>query len=198
VTGVQTCALPILNNIRDINRKSTEESVIALLFSPERILQEEAARLIARTKREIFSSVSARLPKDSLEIPCKIFSGDIDGKEFLMSKVIFLSSVFKVIPEDELLFLAGSLKYIKNITEIPTDLNPHYILWNSNTDFSQIRVYTITGEDPSEYEGYILSDNAFFYLLPLDVLEDFQTINPEQSFEIYNYLNDYEIKTSES
>jgi hypothetical protein len=77
--------------------------------------------------------------------------------------------------------------------------NRSYILWNIYSDFSETKVFTLIGESASEYKNkYLISTGSFFYLLPLDVLEDFQTINPEQSFEIYNYLNDYEIKTSES
>ena len=51
--------------MKDITGKNTEESVIALLFSPEKILQEEAARLISKTNKGLFEAASERIPKDS-------------------------------------------------------------------------------------------------------------------------------------
>ena len=188
-----------LGMIKDLNRRTTEESVVALLFSPERILQEEAANLIGRTKRELFTSVSSRMPKNSLNILEKIISGDFRDKEFLMGKVKFLSTLFNKIQEDELLYPAASLNYIKDIAveKIPDDKN--YILWNTSSDFSNTKVFTLIENRASENkESYIDSDDAFFYLLPLTVLDDFSVIFPEGSFEIYSYLNSNEIKTKAS
>jgi hypothetical protein len=188
-----------LRNIKNFNRQSTEESVVALLFSPERILQEEAARLIGRTKREIFDSVSSRIPKDSLEIPGKVITGNLHNNEYLMEKVRFLSSIFKDIPEDDLLHLAGSLEYFEDISFENMTGNGSYILWNIYSDFSEIKVFTLIGESASEYKNkYLISTGSFFYLLPLEVLEDFQNLYPERSFEIYNYLENIDIETKES
>lgn len=187
-----------MRNMKDFSRQSTEESVIALLFSPEKILQEEAARLIGRTKKEIFASVSSRIPKDTLEIPEKIISGDLHANEYLMEKVSFLSAIFKDIPEDELLNLAGSLEYINDISEVDLADNLNYILWNIGPDYSEARVFTLFGESPTEYKNeYLISNGSFFYLLPLNVLEDFQNMYPERSFEIYNYLENNDQKIIE-
>jgi hypothetical protein len=188
-----------LRNMKNFNRQSTEESVVALLFSPEKILQEEAARLIGRTKREIFDSVSSRIPKDSLEIPGKVISGNLHNNEYLMEKVRFLSSIFKDIPEDDLLHLAGSLEYFEDISSEDMPNNKSYILWNVYSDFSETKVFTLIGESASDYKNkYLISTGSFFYLLPLDVLEDFQNLYPERSFEIYNYLENNDIETKES
>jgi len=189
----KACTLRI---IKDISRKSTEESVIALLFSPERILQEESAKLIGRTKRELFASVSGRIAQDSVRILEKIISGDFYDNEFLVEKVRFLSDLFKEITEDELLNPASSMKYIKDLSAEDIQDNQNYILWNTRSDFSDTKVFTLIGENPSvNKDKYISSDDSHFYLLPLDVLEDFRNMYPERSFEIYNYLDNHEIKT---
>ena len=51
-----------LRNIKEIKDENLGESVAALLFSPEEILQEEAAKLIARSGMEKYRSVSQRIP----------------------------------------------------------------------------------------------------------------------------------------
>jgi ATP:ADP antiporter, AAA family len=192
----KACALRIIN---DLSRTSTEESVIALLFSPEKILQEEAARLIGRAKRDLFSSVSLRIPGDSVRILEKIVSGDSLDKEFLLEKVRFLSDLFNNIPEDELLYPAGSIKYIKDISVETIPDNQSFILWNTCSDFSETRVFTLFNESASENkDSYLSSDDAYFYLLPLHILEDFQNMYPDRSFEINSYLNSHEIKTKEN
>lgn len=188
-----------LRNMNNINGRSTEESVIALLFSPEKILQEETANLICRTNKEIFSTVSSRLPKDSLVIPEKIIRGRLNKDEFLMEKAAFLSGIFKDISEDDLLYPAGALIYVKDVTSVDLPVNQNYILWNISRNLSETRVFTLIGEKAAIFkESYLVSQDAFFYLLPLEVLEDFQSIYPEQSFEIYNYLNNAQVKTGEN
>lgn len=192
----KACALRIIN---DLTSPSTEESVIALLFSSEKILQEEAAKLLGRTKSELFASAFLRIPKYSVKILEKIVSGDFHDNEFLMEKVRFLSYLFNNIPEDELLYPAGSMKFIKDLSVETIPDNQSYILWNTCSDFSETRVFTLIGESTSgNNDRYLSSDDAYFYLLPLNILEDFRNMYPERSFEIYNYLNSHEIKAKES
>jgi hypothetical protein len=183
----KACTLRIMNDLSTI---STEESVIALLFSPEKILREEAAKLIGRTKRELFATTSVRIPKDSVRILEKIISGDMRQYEFLMEKVGFLSDIFKDIPEDELLHLAGSMKYLKELYADEMVDSQSYMLWNTRSDFPETRVFAFINENASEHmDRFINSDDAYFYLLPLHVLEEFQNMYPERSFEIFNYLD---------
>jgi ATP/ADP translocase len=183
----KACTLRIMNDLSTI---STEESVIALLFSPEKILREEATKLLGRTKRELFATASERIPKDPVRILEKIISGDMRQYEFLMEKVGFLSDIFKDIPEDELLHLAGSMKYLKELYADEMVDSQSYMLWNTRSDFPETRVFAFINENASEHmDRFINSDDAYFYLLPLHVLEEFQNMYPERSFEIFNYLD---------
>lgn len=68
--------------------------------------------------------------------------------------------------------------------------NQSYILWNTRSDFPETRVFQFINETVSEnMDRFINSDDAFFYLLPLHDLENFQNMYPERSFKIYNYLD---------
>lgn len=187
----KACTLRI---VEDIRTKSFEESVIALLFSPEKILQEEAANLIGRTNRELFVKVSERIPKDLEGNLQRIVSGEFPVNELLMEKVRFLSGLFKDIPEEELLFLADSMKYFKEFSADRISDNRSYLIWNSRSDLSEVRVFSFSGVSPTEDgKRYFSSEDAFFYLLPLNMLEDFQNIYPERSYQIFNYLDTHEI-----
>jgi ATP/ADP translocase len=182
-----------LRNMNEITGKNSEESVIALLFSPEQILQEETARLISRTNKGFFRAVSDRIPKESKRLLEKIVSGDVTDNEFLFEKVKFLSALFKEIPEDELLYLAGKMKYSKDLSFTGITENRCIILWNLLPDKSDIRVFTVFDSDTSGLSSkFIVSGDAFFYLLPLDVLEDFQNLYPGKSFEVFSYLDKHE------
>jgi len=187
----KACAL---RSLEELGRRSIEESVVALLFSPENILREESAKLIGRTKRELFFNASGRIPQDSQKTLGTIVSGEFHENELLVEKVRFLSGLFKDTPEDELLFLAGSMKYFKDISTFKIMDNQNYLIWNIRSDFTETRVFTIFGGSLTDnLNGYISSDDAFFYLLPLNVLEVFHNMYPERSFEIYNYLDRNEI-----
>jgi AAA family ATP:ADP antiporter len=187
----KACTLRIIENI---SRTGIEESVIALLFSPEKILQEEAAKLIGRTNRELYSKASSRIPEDPDSILEKIISGEFPDNELLMEKVRFLSGLFKDIPEDELLFLAGSMKYFKDISNAKIEDNQSYLIWNTRSDFNETKVLPFFEENLTDNrKSYISSDDTYYYLIPLTALEDFQNMFPERTFEIYNYLDSHEI-----
>ena len=51
-----------LRSISRIEGDEMAESVTALLFSPEEIIQEESANLIARSNPELYMSASQRIP----------------------------------------------------------------------------------------------------------------------------------------
>ena len=101
--------------LRNVSRRSRmnnlSESVTALLFSPEEILQEEAAKLLARSDIEKYQSVSQRIPLLTKVRLDKIIDNRTQEMELLFEKTNFLSYLFPEIPEDKLLFLAKEMKY---------------------------------------------------------------------------------------
>ena len=179
-----------LRHLASIKGEALKESVFALLFSPERILQEEAAILIDRTDKDLFNEIMSRLPKGVDKRISKFISGTIPPSEYLYEKVQFLTTLFKDIPEDELLLLAGSIQSY-SIDEFRTKNEiPDSIMWILLPDFSIADVSTVFEGDLSEFnENKSVTAVSFVYLLPLTGLEDFRKNYPENSFEIYNYLD---------
>ena len=118
-----------LRNLTEIEGDDLAESVVALLFSPEVIIQEESAKLIARSSRELYRSVSQRIPVSTKIKLDKIVNGETDKKELLFEKVQFLSDCFTGIPEEELLLLAGAMKYIKDFQTSSSSISDSCIIW---------------------------------------------------------------------
>ena len=71
----KACVLRYHPGIKD---DEMAESVVALLFSPESILQEEAVRLIARSDLKLYRSVYSRIPVASRKHLDRIIDGESD------------------------------------------------------------------------------------------------------------------------
>jgi MFS family permease len=180
----------VIRRMPEIKNRDLAQSIVALLFSPETILREETAKLLARSDKGFYEEASDRVPlqvKESLE---KIFNGTIPEKELLYEKINFLESIFDGLPEENLFFLAGEMKYAGGI--IP-ELLPVYrncILWQGtpgSPDFHANVFYenvldSITGHDSS----------AICYVLPLQAVEKYHYKFPEHSLEILKYIDEIE------
>ena len=102
-----------LRYISEIDNEDLGESVVALLFSPEELLRQEAAQLIARSGRELYTTTSERIPESARKGLDRIISGKTNKNELLFEKTGFLASIFPDILEDELLYLSERMKFIK-------------------------------------------------------------------------------------
>ncbi len=169
-----------LHNIKEINGINLAESVSALLFTPETILQEEAARLMARSDREIYRSVSGRIPDIFRKKIDGIMSGQNEDRQFLYEKVLFLSGSFPDIPEDELLILAEKVLYIKDFKTGAT-CAPECIVWNLNDGAGNVLVN-------HENEAEKLPGGSY-YILPLSSVEDYSRHFPESTGKILTYID---------
>jgi hypothetical protein len=185
-----------LRHLNSIKGESTKESVIALLFSPEKILQEEAAGLMGRSDKNLLGEVIKRIPGGEVRRLSKITSGEMPVGDLLFEKLKFLSTLFTDIPADELLSLAATMRYYRNTDFTLTNEFSASILWILLPDFSVAGVYTIfDGSLPLFNESQTISADSFCYLLPLTALEDFRKNYPENSFELFSYLDKQEITT---
>ena len=178
-----------LRHMTSIPGENTIESVKALLFSPEKILQEEAAHLISRTDKNLINEVINRLPHLNANLIGEIIAGNLPASEFIFEKVKFLSQIFHDIPNDELILLAGFMKYYST-----TDLSvlkeiQDSIFWKLTSDYSVDDVSTVSQNNLVEYINQHVASDAFFYLLPLKVIEDFRNFYPEDAFRVFNYLD---------
>ena len=183
---IRACAL---RNITSVESGILAQSAIALLFSPEQILQEESAKLIARSGNGIYSSVSGRIDGKLKDRIIMFMNNEIPAEEMLYGKVRFLSDLFTGADEDYLLFLASSMKYLKVLGDKALPKAGGYILWTIHAGSEAVIVSDQT-EAGVKVKGMI--NEKGFYLLPLSAVEDFHYQYPEQSSIILNYIGNIE------
>jgi ATP:ADP antiporter, AAA family len=182
-----------LRNLTEIEGDNLAESVVALLFSPEEIIQEESAKLIARSSRELYRSASQRIPESTKMRLDKIVNGETNEKELLFEKVQFLADCFNGIPEEELFSLAGAMKYLED-SHIGFPLIPNNcILWSLSADKQHNEVYILINEQLNSFSEKVHgSYNISYYILPLNAVEEHIYQFPDTSFEILNYIENNE------
>jgi hypothetical protein len=183
-----------IRNIAEIDEEDLGESVVALLFSPEELLREEAARLIARSGRELYKTASERIPETNRKKLERIVSGDIKDKELVYEKVKFLSSIFKEPKEDELLFLAEKMTFARNDQRGIYSQPSGSLLWSFSKEKPDPEVF-INLEERTSLSGVIKdirTECSYCYTLPLSSLRDYNFHYPESSFGIFKYVDSKE------
>jgi len=193
VLGVWTKACT-LRSIPIIEDSNLGESVAALLFSPEQILREEAARLLARTSMELYSSTVSRIPDRNKTHLDRMVSDQINEKELLFEKVKFLVSCFDKIKEDELLFLAERMAFARNNQRGIFSQPSNSILWSFTEDNSEPEIFVNHDDmsDPGRVARDIRSFCFYCYVLPLRSISEFDFHFPESSFEVFRYIDKHE------
>jgi hypothetical protein len=162
------------------------ESVSALLFSPEDILQQEAARLIARSYSSVYRSVSQRIPDSTRKRLDRIIDGRTDTAELVFEKIQFLRKCFAGVPEHELLLLSETLVYVADVKS-GFSASGDCIIWPLPGQDNGNEVYI---HHQKEQEHFYTSDgNSRCYFLPLSSVIEFRNHFPERSAEIVNYID---------
>jgi hypothetical protein len=180
-----------LRSITEIEDDTFGESAVALIFSPEEILRQEAAKLVARSSTELYRSVSQRIPHSIKILLDKIVNNETNEKELLFEKTTFLSSLFPEIPEDRLLFLSKLMKYTDRFGADSLAYPEGAILWVIPSDSTKpVAVNVIIDSDI--YDNICPSDGSYIYILSLDAIEEFHYLYPEYSYPILKYIDDYE------
>lgn len=178
-----------LRNVQEIEGDEMAESVIALLFSPESILQEESAKLITRSSRELYKSVSQRIPvtiKSRLDM---IVNEEIVDKELFFEKIRFLSKHFEQVPEEELISLAGEMKYADDIKTGFISYPYDCLIWPLSPGSGR-EVYVHYYDDLNRPAAKLKDiENSSSYFLPLNSVEEYNLQFPDRSFEILKYID---------
>jgi hypothetical protein len=179
-----------LRSITQIEDADMAESVTALLFSPEELIQEESANLISRSNADLYISASQRISDSTKSRLDKIIDGTVVKEEFLFEKVQFLSKIFGVIVEDEMLSLAGELKFIKSLDREYFLSSERCIIWPVYDDKESNEVHVVfEGEIERLIRKYESGRNLSFYFLPLSAVEEFHFQFPDKSFEVLKYID---------
>lgn len=178
----------LIRELGTLSDTASEDSVIALLFGSEEILQEEAARLLIGSGYESYSSVLQRVPEKTRSRLGKINSQDYNKEAMLFEKTRFLAKLFGEIPEDELLLLASAMKYIRN-SELPLTENK-CIVWTLVPDNINPEVIIINNGNQADNPGKVKGEDL--YLLSLESIDEFHRHFPEHAFEILKYIDENE------
>jgi ATP:ADP antiporter, AAA family len=182
---IRACAL---RSIEIIDNDDTKESLIALLFSPETILHEEAARAIAQKGGDLYKSVSERIPVQTRGGISKIISGEVPDTEFTFEKVRFLSSWFKGMNEEDLLLPATNLNYVNDISNSGLKPGDGCILWTLKPS-EAVEVIT------DSFEGFEVlksKKGGQFYCLPYNSIENYIGRFPEKAEEVIRFIGEIE------
>jgi len=182
-----------LRSIPKIEGDDMAESVTALLFSPEELIQEEAANLISRSDSGLYLSASQRIPLTVKNRLDEILNGTTDKKELIFEKVQFLSTKFSGIEEDDLLLFASEMKY-KNESNIESlDLTYGLIIWLLTEDNEKDSVHILFDGETDRLAGlYQSPQNISVYYLPLSAVEQYHFQFPDKSSEILKYIDSHE------
>jgi ATP:ADP antiporter, AAA family len=186
----KACAL---RSIPVIDNNDLGESVTALLFSPEEIIQEEAANLIARSNHDLYFSTSARLPESVRKRLDTIVNGKTEQSEFLFTKVKFLSSLFGSIVEDDLLSLAADMKYSTDYVAGSAAFAEGSVVWFLSGDDKPAGVRVQYNGESGKYDAELHSGGKRgFYFLSLITIEQYYYQFPDKSHEIVKYIDNNE------
>ena len=185
---IKACAL---RSIDKIDGSEMAESTIALLFSPEPILQEESVNLIRRSSIEFYYSACNRLPESIRNRLNKILTGNIDSKDLVFEKVRFLAGCFGEINEEDLISPASELSFVKEFNDEDLNYPEGCILWTINgaeTVDVQI-IYSGVGGSPRRHQS---DESLSYYLLTLSVVEEFHFQFPDESLSVLRYIDDHD------
>jgi ATP:ADP antiporter, AAA family len=182
-----------LRSISSIEGDDMAQSITALLFSPEEIIQEEATKLLARSQSGLYTSVSDRIPESVKEHLDKIINGTITDRELIFDKVLFLGKVFTNVAEDELLSLAAEMRFENRFDPSAVELTHDYIIWHLSETGENVRAEVCydggfenkSGEKAREMDSPV-------YILTMASIEQYLFQFPDRSFEIIEYIENHE------
>lgn len=180
-----------LRTVTEIRNEELGESVVALLFSPEELLREESARLLARSGPELYKAASERIPEAARKQLDRIIAGEMTEKELVFEKVKFLGSCFKEIKEDELLFLAYKMSFARNDEKGIYSQPSNTIAWSFSSENSDPEIFVNLEDitDPGKIVRDMRVNSYFCYVLSLNTIREFNFQYPESSFGIFKYID---------
>jgi len=94
-----------------------------------------------------------------------------------------------MIPEDELLFLAEHMKAGKDLSSVQITGNEEYFLWYGRNSVASGENMILNKETFNASVEQIRNNHGPYQLLNLNVLEEFLSIYPDRSSDIYNYID---------
>jgi ATP:ADP antiporter, AAA family len=146
----KSTAIRSLVNISDSTDVSF--SLSALLFSPNRLLVEEAVRLLLLINEPGLEEISGRVPAENVRIISDIVNKNLADSEFLTNKIKFLKKRLILIPVDDLIPLAERLSYCYEFSDTRETRGKAYYFSPDETESNDSQTYYRLNEnDAIEY-----------------------------------------------
>lgn len=189
ITGLWTKATAI-RSLTNLENENIRESLVALLFSREALLREEAALIMAQYDRKSYESLSSRLGNKNQTDA--IVNGNYHKGELIRDKTIFLSSFFHGISEDLMIPAAGRMQFFSDQDPVPGYTGQGFVLWGLRDEGGKPDLI-ILHEEMKDVDGTPWSgkerSHSFRYLLPLSALNEFFILHPEHVNSILKLLD---------
>jgi len=177
-------------SLKEIEGDDLAESIVALLFSPEILIQEEAARLIARSSRELYRAASQRIPEGTKLRLDKIVDGVFDDNELLFNKIKLVSSEIGGIPEEELISLASAMAYQSYSETVGTQFGEGCLIWSVSEGHLKNNAIAAYNENIAQLiEKRFAEKDKMLYILPLSAVEEYIYQFPERSADIMKFID---------
>jgi AAA family ATP:ADP antiporter len=182
-----------IRSIQYVENNILIDSLSALMFSPEDIIREEAARILARSDINIYRSVAKRIPGFIKRRLDNIVNGETAKEELLYEKTLFLKRCFKEIREEKLLHLAEMMNYVASLSSATEIMDDDIIIWPLSEAQTLGKVYLHYGHEiPGSRHENITGNDSACYVLALKAVETFMDHFPDISSNILGYLEEYD------
>lgn len=189
IAGLWTKAAAI-RSLASLENEDLKETVVALLFSREALLREEAAVILSRYGRNSYDTLSSRLT--DRKHTDRIVNGEYHDGELIRNKAIFLSSFFNGINEDLMVPAACRMQFLPGNTPVSGYTGQGFVTWSLTDDGGKPDL-VILHQDMKDVDVKLQSGigrkYSFHYLLPLSALNEFFILHPEHANNILKLLD---------
>lgn len=183
----KTCAIKSLYNVKEV---LDPDFLIALLFSPNKILREEALAYLKTRFKDVFKYCSYRVPKEYLSHLNTILNGELQEEREIYNKICFLNKIFPGFSKNDLIELSIGVEVVENIKErYTTEFS--FLAWKIEKEPGKpIINWKETGNLVTE-EAIQSLDKTEMYLLSIDSVAEAIFNKPEISEDIINYFEQF-------
>lgn len=180
----KSCALKSLYKLKNIE---DPDFVIALLFSPNKILREEALRYLQSRFEDVYSYCAYRIPEKYKNHLNAMIEGAIGDEGEIFNKISFLNKRFEKMSMEQYIDLSMNLKLLNGVGEAGDQTNS-FIFWPVADADSLPEInwreagQQITEEKQDQYK------EKEIYLLDLKYLADAIFDRPDEAGSIISYF----------
>lgn len=180
----KSCAIRSLYKLDDIK---DPDFLIALLFSPNLILREEALGYLKNKFEDVFDYCTHRVPKEYISHLTTILKGEFPETKEIYSKINFLSKVFPEFSRNDLLDLGLSMELSSDIKEWYNSGSP-FLSWQIESEAAYPYINWAEVESIINDSDLDILENTEMYVLPIDSLSDAVFNKPGISENILMYI----------